>query len=470
MTAKFGRVLLALPAVVYLLLPTRNFYWDGVAFAINIEKLLPPRENLHPNHLLYTVAGEWLYRAALACGLHVRALFLLQAANSLLAAGAVVLLYRALRRRDFPTESAVAAALTFAFAATWWRFATDANAYIPSIFLILCANHLLETRRTPWLAPVAHVAAMLFHQLAILFLPVALLKTRDPRKQLSYTAATMGPVAVAYVLAYRTVFGRWDTRGFLAWIAARSPDAHFSFQPLHDLAETLAGTIRLFFGGKLDAITLSFPVIAGLIALTLSLTLVVTQFRRSPARAVVPAGKDVLCWLAVYAAFLFFWMPQNTFYRLFYLPPLVLLLWGSQRKPLPAALWCILFFANAVFLIYPQSRQNNNVPLRFALAQRDRWPSGTPIAFHIFHPDLWTISYFNPQASWIGMDHLDIAELDRSLAYARDQHQPLWLEATAYEMITADPEGRRWLSQHEVSFGLLVYRDPKHEYRFYQAR
>src|SRR6266478_4591972 len=37
-TMRLVRLWLALPVAVYLLLPSRNYYWDGVAFAINVEK------------------------------------------------------------------------------------------------------------------------------------------------------------------------------------------------------------------------------------------------------------------------------------------------------------------------------------------------------------------------------------------------------------------------------------------------
>ncbi|PYT26952.1 MAG: hypothetical protein DMG57_19835, partial [Acidobacteria bacterium] len=178
------RLWLALAVAVYLLLPTRNYYWDGLAFAINVEKQLPPRDTLHPNHLIYTAANVWLYHAALLIGLKTRALFLMQFVNSLLGGASVVLIYRALRHREVSMLAGIAGALAFGFAATWWRFATDANAYIPSIFLVLCANDLLETRRNAVLAGVAHSGAMLFHELAFLFLPVALFRLKE--KALAY--------------------------------------------------------------------------------------------------------------------------------------------------------------------------------------------------------------------------------------------------------------------------------------------
>ncbi|MGB7762017.1 MAG: hypothetical protein WBL61_19455 [Bryobacteraceae bacterium] len=476
--AGWSRLWLALPLTIYLLLPTRNYYWDGVAFAINVEKQLPLRDTLHPNHLIYTAAHVWLYRAALLIGIETRALFLMQFVNSMLAGAGVALIYRALRRRALRTESAIAGALAFAFAATWWKFSTDANAYIPSIFLILCANDLLETRRRVVLAGVTHAAAMLFHELAILFLPIALWRLKEPKQRLSYAACSLGPTGMAYVLAYRVVCGQFSAGGLAGWAIAHSSDAGFSWSPVRDLGLTLEGTLRLFFGGRLDqAAAQPVAIIAAVAVVACVVGLAVGWKRSGPLRFRVPP-RDLLLWTGVYLAFLFVWMPQNTFYRLFYLAPLVLGACCAVERTrdervridrlLPWMVCGVLFLWNLVFAIYPQSRVENNAALRFALEQHDRWPPGTPIAFHTFHPDLWTISYFNQQDAWIGLDKMDLDRLEQSLTDARQRGQPLWLEATAYEFLSADPAGRRWLESHPAP-ALLRFRDPKHEFRFYQV-
>jgi len=453
--SRFARLWLALPWAIYLLLPTRNFYWDGVAFAIQIEKQSPLAVTLHPSHLLYIPAGVWLYQAALAVGLHARALFLLQTVNSLLAGAAALLIYRAFRRRGVEMPAAVAGALCFAFAATWWKFSTDANAYIPAILLILWANDLLECQRSPVLAGAAHCGAMLCHELAILYLPVALLRLgrapRARRQALVYAAAALVPVAVAYAAAWRIVSGGGSLAGLAAWTVQHSPDSGFSFQPLRGLQWTLLGTLRLFFGGKPGALVSA----AGL-----------AQASLRPVRAGL-AGERL--WLAAYAIFLFFWMPQNTFYRLFYLAPLALLAGTWLRRAL-APLAAVLFAWNCVFFIGPQSRPSNNPPLRFAFEQHAKWPAGVPIVFHRFHPDLWTISYFNQQAAWIGFLERDYALLDRNLAAAHSLGQPLWIEATAYDFLLDTEEGRRWLEAHERPELRIRFQDRGREFRFYAMR
>src|SRR3712207_2519035 len=72
---RWSVLLLALPLLFYCSLPTRNFYWDGVAFALDIEKGLPAAALLHPSHLSYALWGSWLYQFCGQLGLGTRALF-----------------------------------------------------------------------------------------------------------------------------------------------------------------------------------------------------------------------------------------------------------------------------------------------------------------------------------------------------------------------------------------------------------
>lgn len=477
----FGRtpfiLLLGLPLFLYAALPSRNFYWDGVAFAINIEKRLPPADLLHPNHLLYALCGSWLFRLGESVGIHLRALFMLQTANSLLAGLCVILLYKCLRLNKVAPSLSAAGSLLFAFSATWWRFAIDANAYVPSIFFLLCAYILVRNPRTMVLAAFAHAGAMLFHELAILYLPVALLSLERSRRSIStYAAAALIPVMTAYAAAYRAVSGDATIQGFFSWVTSHSSDSGFSFNPFTSSLLTLRGSFRLLFGGRLGDFRGDEVSIGVLIALAIAAILFFLYLRRAlQGFQVASPPLHLLMWAGVYLAFLFFWMPQNTFYRLFYLPPLIgILLTILRNTPrIGIAIWLfipILLLWNFAFVIYPQSRVDSNAPLRFALAQGNRWPAGTPIVFHQFHPDLWTISYFNPQAAWIGLPDANPDRLESHLEYARKENKPLWLEGTAFDLIASDAKGQQWLKVHEQPKELIQFRDAKHEYRFHCMR
>ncbi|HTR38237.1 MAG TPA: hypothetical protein VMH80_20150 [Bryobacteraceae bacterium] len=467
------RIALLVPFIVYLLFPTRNYYWDGVAFAIDIEKNLPAGALVHPNHLIYKLCGAALYGLG---GGHIRALYLMQALNCLLAGFAVVLLYLALRKSGWSREHGLVAAWIFGFSATWWKFATDANAYVPSIFLLLCAYLLIENPRTAVFAGLAHAGAMLFHELAILFLPVAILLLWKRRALVAaYCTEALAPVAAAYWWAYRAAVAGGATGGFWVWMTSHSPDSGFSFRLLRNVGYTLRGTLRLFFGGRLpDFVRNPLSIAAGVLLAFALVALLVYGWRAVPVRWSRPPW-HLLVWAGVYVAFLFFWMPQNTFYRLFYLAPLVLIagaMFEDTRKNHLAgfALAAVMLLWNFTFLTYPESRVQFNAPLRFALAQHDAWPPGSAIVFHTFHPDLWTISYFNQQAAWMSLERPDLGQMQRDLDYAHSQKQPLWVEQTAYELVDATPQGRQWLMEHERPGELVRFRDEKHEFVFHSMR
>ncbi len=454
---------LGLPLLIYCALPTRNFYWDGVAFAIDIEKRLPIAALLHPSHLLYAVWGSYLYRLAEIAGIHTRALFVMQAANGLLAGLCVVLLYRCLRLRGVPSELSVAGALVFAFSATWWKFASDADAYVPSIFLLLCSYLLMENKRTFVLSSFAFAGAMLFHELAILFLPVALLRVKT-----RYTAAALVTVTAAYIIAYKAASAHAT---FLSWVTSHSSDSGFSFNPIMNCLLTVRGTFRLFFGGKVSDFVGDGISRGALAALVVAIAVFLIYAWRAPRHfRVSDAPFHLFVWVGVYLAFLFFWMPQNTFYRLFYLAPLILVFFTTLHYAATRLLLPALLLWNFTFAIYPQSRASFNAPLAFARSQQDGWRPGTPIVYHRFHPDLWTISYFNQQAAWIALDSADLGQLERNLNYAKKENKALWLEETAYQLVASDPQGLLWIAAHELPNKLIDFRDAKHEFRFHRMQ
>lgn len=469
------RALLLLPLVIYLLLPTREFYWDGVAFAIDIEKAHGNiRSVIEPNHLIYGLTG-YLLHAAL--GSHVRVLFLMQALNGILAGLSVLLVYRILREITGSEYRSRWLALWFAFSATWWKFATDADAYIPSVFFLLLCSWLLFAGKKPrpFAVAVLHTVAMLFHQLAVFFLPVAVAGLWRQGEQaragriLRYTLSAFLLTLGVYVCAY-------PGGGFFHWITTHSSDSAFSFDIVHNLAISLRGNLRLFVGGKLallklDAVTLlGLAVLAMLVAMLVwragEIVRVARELRSRETWQWLLAQWPLLIWIGCYLLFLAFWLPQNTFYRLFYLPAVVFLVGAlglrekAQAGRALAITMTALFLWNFTMFIYPHARIENNEPLRFAIEHHADWPPGTRIVFHEFHSDLWTISYFNPQASWMGVASL--ADIERG--------HPQWLEGTAYDLVKAQPGGEAWLANHIDMPGSLIYHSPGHTNRFYRTR
>lgn len=473
-----GRVILFLPVVVYLLFSTKQYYWDGVAFAHEIERAAGDHSALfRANHLLYNLAGYLLYTAFDA---QIRALFLLQALNSILAGICILIVFRILMEITESWYHSICLALMFAFSATWWRFATDADAYIPSIlFMLICYLLLLPDRRSrPVRVGVTHAMAMLFHQLAVFFYPVAIVALWRQTKRMSnilcYIAVSGLLTAGAYIYVYRTFF---DAGSFWSWITTHSEDSRFTFSLFDNAVTSLLGSFRLFFGGRSSLLQLNAVTVIGIICLAVALGWIYTLrteikrgFRELWAQLTkqhMIAGSSLLVWIFCYMCFLLFWIPKNTFYRLFYLPAIIFLIgmlgrpWKERlQRPLAVAVIMMCVW-NFTFLIYPHSRIENSVILSFALQHREDWPRGTTIIIRDFHATIWTISYFNPQVSWIWEDDtLDISALPKD--------RPFWLDGTAYDFLKEQPEGERWLAAHIDNSGSFIHGSRRHSIRFYR--
>src|SRR3954463_15691016 len=160
---------------LYWLLPTKNYFWDGVDFAQHIEDAARLDASLiHPNHLFYNAFGYLIYQAARALGRSWRAIEALQIANSFLSVLAAYVFFHTIKRTLGSTYLSYLLTLLFSLSATWWKFSTDADSYIPSVlFIILSFYFVLPGRKPrPFLVAFLHSAGMVFHQMAVFFFPV----------------------------------------------------------------------------------------------------------------------------------------------------------------------------------------------------------------------------------------------------------------------------------------------------------
>jgi len=527
---------------VYLAFPTKVYYWDGVAYSLEIENPGKFRPTLtHPNHLVFGPAGYYWYRSLRAVWPGVRAIQALQVMSSVFGAASAAVLCATLLSLGASAYVALLLALLLAFSATWWKFATDAGAYVPSVFfLVVCAWLLLGTRRPrPALLAAAHTAAMLFHQLAALFFPAAIVGLwivhssagrlvaaaeaggHAPRNTLPgtrhaaygtrrgalgatliYCAITLPITLVCYYYGYYLNERTLNPRRFLAWITFHTPDSRFTFDVLGNTAKTLASHLKLLCGGRLTALeplgTITRAAVALLLAgLAAALIWKVLRYRsgagtlmrtavsssksaiRSPGapgapqfarRRGSPQSAMCLAWAACYLAFLFFWLPHNTFYRLFYLPALLLLLGflteravgqastpaGSTRSGQPRA-WtpgplalavAIVALWNFVFFIHPNSRVSANPPLALAREMKQQWAPGTVIQYATLNSDDWILMYEHPQTRWIPLATPGLDSLRDRVREAQNAGHALWIETTALDLISSTPAGAEWLAAH----------------------
>ena len=478
-------LLLIATTFIYLAYPTRVYYWDGIAFAQAIEDAQSLNASLvHPNHLIYNFAGYLFYKLLHAVGFEVRAVTALQILNSLLSAACAGVLFAILSDTLRSLYLSVCLTLLFAFSATWWKFSTDANAYIPSVLFLVISFYLVLPGRKPrpLLVAVTFFISMAFHQLAVLMFPVlalgVYLQKRRALHAVYFSVVTAALILAAYVYFFHLATGSFDVAKFVTWTASYSPDADTKFSFWPNLQYSLRGQVRLFFGGRFNLLKgLVNPLVIVLLAcLTGAVLWLIFQTLRMRLRRMAelrfePAQKMVLLlsllWTAVYIVFLFFWLPQNTFYRLFYLPGLILLLGlalSSFKDQLShssrlAAFVIAVALANFLFLIYPFSHVEKYPPLAFALQMNHEWPAGTVIYYGAVNSDEGLVRYFNPSTRWKLLNPKSL-ELKNGTA---------WLETTAISQLTSTAEGTRWLETHARKETLKELRDGAFEIRFIQV-
>ena len=469
-------MLLAALLAIYLTFPTQDYYWDGISFAQDIEDAASLNPLLlHPNHLVYTPIGYGLFKAVQAIGVNVRSLRVLQIANSILAAIAAVLLFELLLAISSSPYMSVVLTSLFAFSATWWKFSTDANAYIASVLLLLCCFYFLlpDRRSRPLLVATLHTAAMLLHQLSVLFFPVAVVGILQQnaagsvheriKAVIKYAAAAFCGTVVIYFCAFYLRHKMANPLTFMDWISSHAPGAAFTFQLWRNALLGLRGTLRLVLAAKASWIFERNPITLTLIVLlvlaVLALLLLFFKTRHELLRfglrfgpGTLPIVRMSLTWIACYSLFLLVWEPANTFYRLFYLPAIILLLaavWveadrrAYRHRGRAALLVAAIALTNFTFSILPHTKPENNPRVAFALRMQPLWKPGTVIYFADFigNIDDWTMRYFNPQTEWRQLD-TNLVLFENAITQARSKETSVWLDTTALKLSEQDREFR----------------------------
>lgn len=488
-------------ALVYLLLPTRHYYWDGITFALEIESVgrLSPTL-LHANHLLYNVLGYLPYAALNSLGLDIRAISVMQAINAVLGGAAAFAIFHILRRVTGSNYYAACLSLLFAFSATWWKFATDANSYIVSALLLLAAFYLLIRGRSaaPFRVAAMHSGAMLMHQLALFFIPVVIVglyyQLRDQGTKHVIVAATKYLAAcgfstlAVYYFCYYLEGGSVHPAGFLTYVSSYSSGSGgFTFDVLNNLEHTLRGHIRLFAGGRFNFFeeVAGFATISLLAALLIAVAALAVRIvkgrkefglRRSAGENTSwpPAVIMAIVWIAPYLIFCFFFYPQDTFHRLIYFPAIIILIGGmmlSMRFPNRGYRLALFTFAlasaNFLFLIYPYSSTRDETPLAMAERMQGIWSERTLVFYEQFTGDDTTLKYFNRPTRWQKLP-ADAQAAEAAINSAIAAGDDVWLETTAIKRFEKQAERGAKLAQQAAEEHKLV--DPAYDLRLVRLR
>lgn len=489
----------------YILLLTKNYYWDGIFFAHTVEGASRLNASLvHPSHLLDMVFQYVIYRAVRLTGFQPRALTVMQVSSCIFAAVAACVFFKICLESFKSVYISLVSTALFAFSATWWKFSTDANSYIFAVLLLLLCFYLALPQRKPrsFVLAVVHALAMFVHQLSVLFFPVAIaaliFQCRGmPRNdQIKCVAKYLLTVVSVTVIVYFSMFylatGSLSVRRFATWITYFSPEHGFTFSVWNNLVYTLRSQWRVFLGGRTGLVRdLWGPVILTLLVVSL---LVVAAFfvamlrRVSELKAAVttairertqfkPLTTLCIIWALVYIVFLFFFIPQNIFYRLFYLPALVILAGAflatiesspSHVRGYRAALFAAaVFFSNLTLSQYPSTQVRANPPLELALKLEQSWPLGIAVYYATPNSDNLLVRYFNPTSVWIQAD-ADV--LRKEPAKFPDPAHGAWLETTLIEQFEMTPEGKAWLDAHTFTRSEFELVNRKYRIRFRQLR
>ena len=463
---------------MYLAFPTQEHYWDGVFFSQIIEDTssLGPRL-LHPNHLFFNVVGWIGYQGAIWAGKATRALYVLQGLNSVLSVGCAALVYLMLRSLTRDVFLSVSLVLTLAFGATWWKFSTDADAYIPSIFFLLIAFYLVlsGTKCRPLQVALAHSFAMFFHELAVLCFPALVLglwfqsralDLRQRRATVLKYVVTVVPLTVGvFGAGYVVSTGNLDLRGFLTWLTFYTPEHGFSFDPLVNLR--LSGLVhrKLLFDGRADIVDRDAFTLVFLAALAASTAMFLwalvrgirsgnSRFRDLFSKAVYsdPATLVCIAWTLPYLVFLFFFIPGNEFYRLFYFPAIIIfvgvIFTKIRRGPIVGrsrlgwiSLAAMIFFANFIFFIRPYSKVRENSLLGFAMKANAAWVDPTVVVFDRSGAHDAYVRYFNPAAEWEELRFTTVDDFKLRTADIQRSGRAVWLQTNAVAEIRRRENG-----------------------------
>lgn len=356
-------------ALLYLL-PNYGYTWDGVMYAADVS-VRGWGERLNPAHLGYA-AAHWLLWAPLhAIGVPLSPLLLLGLTSRIAALGCCWVLATIYREAGWPSRWQLAGVLLFGLAFTTWAYGTTPAVYLPTLLCLLLLYRLLQrwSETPPEPSQLRHaagwlIAATLLHQLAILTLfPAAVwaLVTTTGRwtarlmnavKLIAWTAI---PLALCYVAAYALLFGpqalrnperffHWTTRagqirthwwwtelppGANPWPVLRATvvESHarllwampFGEHMPHRTSDRLATRIQRELRPTLFEVAQELLPPLFLVVL---LTGFVLMWRDGP----IPRRNAILAVLWTMPLFLFTlaFEPQNSFYRLYYFPQLIL--------------------------------------------------------------------------------------------------------------------------------------------------
>lgn len=200
---------------------------DAIAY---LNGMVEGEHLFHQHHLLYHfITHYWLYAAkSLFPGIADH--YLAECFTALWGSGSMVVLYNFFRKRfGLPVAQSLAGACIAAFSYGAWFYSTNVEVYAPPTFFLLQALYVLTrnnlSRRDITAAAFLHAAAVLFHQVHILFTITMLYvlwrqrhKVRFRKTFLQYAAIGAVLVGGAYFVVGWIIEGQNSWSNWIKWM------------------------------------------------------------------------------------------------------------------------------------------------------------------------------------------------------------------------------------------------------------
>lgn len=484
-------IILSSLTLVYLATLTKDYYWDGITFALQIEKVSTMERGVavlfHQNHLIYTAVGYLLHVMVGAFGIPARALCVLQITNAFAAAVAVGIFFYTAERLTRSRYIATISSMVLAFSAVWWKLATDADAYILSILLMLiCASMLLSDRPSYVPSGFSLAGAMLVHQLASLFYPAAIVAVltnksieRKWRFAAKFSALTWATTIAAYYISAVLLHEIREPLAVVKWAVSNQSGVTPSANPIPGLRLLLRGNLDMVIGHsftlfwKQDGRIEKLIALAALVTAICFVAMFVRRVSTSSFRGLVMAAPQrrelwrayapmLSTWVIAYMIFLIFWEPWQVLYRVFYLPPLALALGlalsiynkspNTSSKGTAALAIATLILWNLSFYIAPHMRRASNPLVVTARETKHRWNENTVIYFSDHNEADTFFEYFNSQTEWRRLNAAARMGLESEITQVvLNRGGQVWLNKGAAESVDSN-----WLGKHATGSEIIV--------------
>ena len=394
-------VLFFLFLATYLLYPTNLPYIDGLYYAYHVENM-PLADTFHPHHLLFLTINQLIFSALHLAIPNLRGLTYFQSFNSFLGALTLIILYRLLLGLFKRPLGAFIGTFFYASTFGFWHHATDANIYIGFNLLmtIILKRFLLDEnhKKTGNLIITAFLTAFatLIHQLGIFMIfPIGaylLANDKDTKRSFKPLVMFLGVYFISVIIPYLLVFifsvsnGKPSIQLFASWITAYGSNRIFWPFLYHDVYYVLSVISRSQFNAIFHVIPMEKIIYRGnvtgegasllnLFNFTFAIILVLIierihfiNFRANPSEKII--YRKVLAWMTPFFIFFIFFAPENYFYRILYLAPLVIFTGGllesstiRDKRTLKPFLFIFVMFTllyNTWDGIIPESRMMNN--------------------------------------------------------------------------------------------------------------